>query len=870
MNTRYTSKLFNGTTNERLVKFIIVVVTCIATLLLCITSQYYEARAALKSGNADAELSEEYSSMFSQNNIYGWNPNECTQKSSSGLCGDTATAIYWSALSKYIDDPIKVAGVVGNLANEGGMNPVAWEGVITNSDGSLTNSWESIYNGALDGTKGVGAFGITSGLSEYLHYINDNHPDLIKYFQDGPEYNFNYIHPGSGVDDSHPSYGDVLLEKIGKEEFSKLVEAEVKYAIEDFNPPRTQAYLGQSFSNPYDAAVWWMDEWERPAARNPDDRGGAAKKAYDEFNGMVCSGSSSNSSSSSGSSGSNNNSSSSSGAVSGDNITFIGDSLTGIGTEDLFNEYFSGADYGSSFNKCHQGDMSSYICSGKRIVGDMGTSGGPGGLEILERIVSENKLRPILVFALGANSQWTQSYVDELLKLVGNDTKVLILTTKTIPPHSLANGGYDANNDFLKQTAEKYDNIYVADWAAEVKDENFTSDGLHYTYPDGYKAYYQFILDNLNNLGSCTTYEGEYPQYYQSGESWSSQSYDGGTIGSSGCGPTSLAMLATVATGTDIFPQEVAALTNGSGYGNNYVESRGSTMVALDQKVGEKYGFTVENVGVSSLDDTEAKMKEYLNKGYMIHLSGAGSKPFSSGGHYIGIFSIKGDTVMVADSSNGNQEYNLHDLIHSGYHGDAFSAIKVGGGKTSCDSDACPDDGGSGSYSGGFKSLEDAEKVIMDPYRDLAANHPEQWGEYNITAGTPYNCFSFSNYFISKYTSIDFHGVPGVDGGGYADEFYNIYHGNYPEITLSDKPTPFSVAGCGDKIYSGANYSHTFIVLGVDESKDTMIYGEAAYGSGSSGVIANEISLSDPSWGSRNGSTGICTYANFSKYIEGL
>ena len=76
---------------------------------------------------------------------------------------------------------------------------------------------------------------------------------------------------------------------------------------------------------------------------------------------------------------------------------------------------------------------------------------------------------------------------------------------------------------------------------------------------------------------------------------------------------------------------------------------------------------------------------------------------------------------------------------------------------------------------------------------------------------------------------------------------------------MSDKPSAYSVASCGDTSYNPAvnNYSHTFIVLGVDESQDKMIVGEAGFGSGIGFTVAKEKSLS-ASWdASHNGTNGV-------------
>ncbi len=437
------------------------------------------------------------------------------------------------------------------------------------------------------------------------------------------------------------------------------------------------------------------------------------------------------------------------------------------------------------------------------------------------------------------DEEW--AYLGELLNAISSETGIPLTTSVDwANPSRLSSGDFKSYQGILGHM--------------HVPDNDHTDPGN--IWPMVQKA-----ID-----GNCTTYDGEYPEYFQWGQSWSGVPYNGGTIGDSGCGPSSMAMIATAVAGTDIFPNDVVDVTSPHGI---YVYTSGPGMSALDQKVGEKYGFEVVNVDYSNLDDAERKMRQYLEDGYMLHFSGAGSAPFTSGGHYVGAFAIDGDTVKVADSNLGNRDYNLHDLVHAGLHGGAFSASRKGNSsRNTCDNDYCSE-GNEGSHSGGFTSVEEVDSQIMDPYRDLAANHPEEWSKYHITAGTPYNCFSFSNYFITKYTSMSsFYGVPGVDGGGYAEEFYNLYHNEYPELTLSNTPTPFSVAGCGDKYYAGGNSaSHTFIVLGVNEQAGTMIYGQAAYGSGPAGIVAGEVSLdaNDP----YHVGPG-CQYTDFSKYVTGL
>lgn len=993
------------------------------------------------SENSANQLSDQFASIFAQNNLNGWNPFECeSKKGSSGLCGDTAREIYWSALSQYFDDPIKIAGIVGNLANEGGMNPVAWEGSITNSDGSLTYDWDYIYGGGLDGAKGVGAFGITSGLSVYLHAVAEKAPELLHYFQNGPEYNFNYIHPGSGVDESHPSYGDVLLEKIGADEFGKLVEFEIRYAIEDFNPSRTQGYMEASFSSPSDASFWWMDKWEIPAYRNSDDRARDAEKAYDEFNGKTCtpkssektneesdttnteasdgdgskpnpttklitsaditligdvvsvrsakqlretfpnsflnmvkgrsytSGSgkcsdgggmkalskilsnsgtlytqngtsdncirqeidgqsmkdnvvlqlgintsgatmsnivsiikslgekrkvflvtpyasdskaheaatekvartyhnlvrkynnvylinwaenvktdpekyleedgysptklgsellakllrsaiensnidytatspTSNSTPSSDSSLPSNSGpntftpGSSSGTITGSDITWIGDSYSVQADNNGLisgSELFDGVDIGPSPNNV----PTSYIQGSKFV--SKGDASNPSCLSILEDVINSGKLRPILVFACGTNGGWSESDILKFQSLLeGRDTQAIVVTSK-IPSNDYAD-----SNARLKEMADNNNNIFMADWTTVYDESYFSGDRerIHPVTDPGYEKWIGVIADALNSVSGCTTFEGDYPQYYQQ---------TGYT-----CGPTSMAMLATVASGQDVSEADVI---NVIGSDTAYVNTVGSGMVSLDQKVGEKYGFTVEKVDVNGLDfkGIAAKMKEYLDKGYMIHMSGCGNIISSTGGcHYTGMFKINGDDVLLADSSSlSNREVNLVDYISSGYHGDAFSAIKKEANTSNkCKSDACGNEIDT-NYNGDGLTDEQAQK-LADNYNNNAENWDTMAGRGLFCEGScasKYsNCSLMSAFFVEMFTSVG----TGVGWTGmYGGNVTNVLSGM--DFEVGSEPKAFSIFSCG-----ATNWGHTGVVVRVDGDELTTV--EAGY-----------------------------------------
>ena len=66
---------------------------------------------------------------------------------SGEICGKTAREKYWSALSSYFG-PIGAAGIMGNIASEGGFNPVMIEscgGVLRNPYNFAEKKWSELW-----------------------------------------------------------------------------------------------------------------------------------------------------------------------------------------------------------------------------------------------------------------------------------------------------------------------------------------------------------------------------------------------------------------------------------------------------------------------------------------------------------------------------------------------------------------------------------------------------------------------------------------------------------------------------------------------------------------------------------------------------
>lgn len=371
---------------------------------------------------------------------------------------------------------------------------------------------------------------------------------------------------------------------------------------------------------------------------------------------------------------------------------------------------------------------------------------------------------------------------------------------------------------------------------------------------------------STNSGPSCRSEQLTY--YDQRDTRWGSEPFgDCGNIAKCGCGPSSFAMMATMLLGQEITPSETTEIACAAGD----CTSSGSAHT-ITKNLSEHYGFEYQKVLVSNVTDAIEKINQLLKEGWMIHTS--------NNGHYIGIRGITdNEKWLIADSvsqNNSESEHLPEDIMLrytrpinlNNIH--AFRATNT----TSCGDNPC-DNGTGGLKDGGFSTVEEAEKAVMEPYRALDGQPSSvltgQYGLHkaSVAERNPYleNCVSFSVYFLNKYTSIRKNGNPANgfgDGGAVAETAYNQLHDQYPELSISHEPTVYSIASCGASNYVKGTYSHTFVVLGINQSAGTMIIGEAGFRSGWDFIGAKEKKLNNPKYASSE-----CTFLDISAYLTG-
>jgi len=152
---------------------------------------------------------------------------------------------------------------------------------------------------------------------------------------------------------------------------------------------------------------------------------------------------------------------------------------------------------------------------------------------------------------------------------------------------------------------------------------------------------------------TISDYDGSgFPYYNQCDSAWANQTYGGfGSICKSGCGPSSFAMLATAITGKKITPDMTTKIAGDAGM---HVRGAGSSW-EITKTLANYYGLQYKDLASSSKNQAISKINQALKDGWMIHTSGKGSNPFTSGGHYIGIRGLTEDGKWLIADSNGSK-----------------------------------------------------------------------------------------------------------------------------------------------------------------------------------------------------------------------
>ena len=781
--------------------------------------------------------------MFSQNNITFYDPNEClsTGGGSGGggpvgiLAGNDNTEKIWNYLAEanvpgVSDNAAVISAMIGNFYGETGLNPFVGGTClglfqVCQSSGQKEEFRQYLLQNGV-------TLGIKNPTEEQTNRAIQAELDFLWQKYHGTE---NFFANLDIVSEKSPeSYAELFVVTVERAVcYPGMIIGRIGECHKISQPLNDQAIMNYVRNTMYKSGKYHtVDSYQGIANRRQ-----YAREIYDKYAGSTSNGTSVSSFGS-------DNAEIDLATMTSD-ITLIGDSISVFSESELMKKFPN-----SFLNKVG----SRHSTSGGMCSGDV------GGLTVLDKVVNgsgtilnqhqgrnncesvtvdSSALKENVVWALGTNMNGAnESTLDSVLNKI--DGRKLFLVTP------FNNGAYKAETDAIAELyrnyANSHDNVYVVDWNKEVRDNVSTyilGDNVHPTTA-GTELFAKLIAEAVSGSKDCTTYSGDLPQYSQGDPKWSSLPYGGSTIGKAGCGPSSLAMLVTAATGKDVLPTDIAELTNGCAYFSpcGFMGRRTNT-----EKVCEKYG--CETMVLS--DSSEETIRQALKDGWMIHLSGHGSKgdgttnSFQSNGHYIGYYNIdENDNVMVADSAGynnpnrRNRKMALRDAIRGRWEdGRPIMAIRGKGGnvgKNTCDvvGNYCAMDGGSDNSGGDSVAIEGGlNKEQIQALADLYNSDP-------TTSKSKGNCPEIVRWFMNKFTDISYvstgHGQYTAYKIGIT---YNLEHGNEnaprPYAVFSTLNSKMSVATCGS--CHGGKHGHTGLVLGVNGDKVLTLetYGRATY-----------------------------------------
>ena len=162
-------------------------------------------------------------------------------------------------------------------------------------------------------------------------------------------------------------------------------------------------------------------------------------------------------------------------------------------------------------------------------------------------------------------------------------------------------------------------------------------------------------VQGIPSLGNVRFVDGvtEVVYYNQLDERYANQLYGADSIGKYGCGPTSMAMVVSSLTDSNVNPVQMAKWA----FENGYWCSKSGSYLTLIPGAAKAWGLSVEGCG----KDSAQRIVDALGEGKLV-VALMSKGHFTEHGHFIVLRGVKGGQILVADPASRSRSEKLWEL----------------------------------------------------------------------------------------------------------------------------------------------------------------------------------------------------------------
>lgn len=640
-------------------------------------------------------LDQETLKFYAKNNILYYDPSgtSCLPGSSaSPVEGNSQIEIAWnyfvnSGIAGVYDNAAVIAGIVGNLIGESGVDPFldgSYCGVFQASSGSFAEIRTDVNN-QVPGASSMwrkSSVGKEYSSSELelakqaivieLDYLTGNNGKNSSAYT--PNFN-NFVKTIPDVSNPSPeSYAELFLIWVERAvaddsciggtssiDPSRLDDPGVQNVANNKIYPKNPSCQNIPYQGTYKRRGFAADVYNKYASNTVNSLGGSSD---------------------------------------GSTVTVIGDSITYGSRNEILNK-FSSADITSEIGRPFGTGVSiaqDPLNAASYHFNDASWAADDGMLN--------SELKKNVVIALGSNNKdgLTATDIQSMINAVGKDKNIYFVTNYMSPStttyaseYNDYKNGYETNNNAFREAAANNPNIYLIDWAGAVQEGSYlASDGLH-PNADGQKLFAELIYKAINkstatsicdpsgSSGAATggpwdgssipwwsQVDGYYGDKYFGDEGFPATSGNKASVKNSACAVFSMASIITMLSGTTVEPKTLLDWVGKEGtYGkhNDYYEGM-TNITNTFNKTYSKHFPGLTYTSIKTLTGTQGglfsafktRVETALNNGNYIIIAGKTSNkavsPYTSGGHFITIRGIAndGNWLIINSGSDGHED----------------------------------------------------------------------------------------------------------------------------------------------------------------------------------------------------------------------